>query len=1521
MSSGGTQSSTTTSGPPPQVLANYSNLVNSAQGLLGQPLNQYTGSLVQGFSPDQQAGFSAVENAQGLQTPYINAAAQEFGQATTPLWQQEPQFSSSTVNQYQSPYTQDVTQSLQNLYNQQNATQQSQVAGQAASAGAYGGDRSAVAQALTAQQQQLAEAPTLAQTEQTGYQTALGEFNTEQQQELSANEANSWLGSQAGFGLASLGNQAQTGALTGASALLQTGGLQQQLGQEQLNVPYEEFESAQAYPYQQLGFLTPIVEGTGSLSGGTGTSTYPGQSALSQVAGLGLTGLGAYGLANNSGLFSGATDSGGSILSDFGGGSDAAGILSKRGGRIGHASGGRAGLADGGLAFGGPGMSGIPLLGGLGAQVPNVNLFIPQPTGASGGQSPLGLSINQPDISQTTTSSSGGGLSDLLGLASLGVKVASFFARGGRIRFDDGGTATPVPGQTDLLPQQKSATGLPSVPSISLDHIIHPGPEIKGSGPPKAPNAPSGANNQFGTAQASSLLGEMKQVGGLFGNSSSGSGLSSSSGSGSGLARGGRIGFDDGGGVPTAVAAAFGGAPPTLTGALQQLYQLPLNRLQQMAVQFPPNSQQGQMVQMAIRQKQATPGSGTAMPTSSPQTAQQQSQGAPGLGTPIPQAPAPQTGGTAAPATNPQQTNGTASAMADGGLAPGSGYVTPDELDPTPVVDHSGDTVKIKFPSENKVLDLGLPSIKRRALAAGGSSGASSGPMFSPSVTAPNGVSLPQLNTSALSIGNLAGNDPLTGEAYSPGGGSGNYFQPLPQYSPSGTGTGPGGSTQFPSTQLYTPGEAAIAAPWGITVGQSLGGAPPAAAAGSSSGSTTSYPGYPNWPSNLPAPSVFIANGIDPSTVLGGGSSNTVTGYGKRGGNVRHFDDGGDTGDGPAQTPIMQQLQEGQAYEIGQSGGLYSPPPSDKPAAPPPSAPVAAQRPLASGLAAPPPPAANIDVPEGSTGLAAPMLHGADSGEPSPPAAMATSDRGPPVKSTESAPAPTSGAGAIPLGTAISDYITQGAIQRGIDPKAALHTVATEGGTGAFQIGDSGSSGGPFQLHLEDPAHPGEGQAMGDQFYRATGKNPLDPQNERATIDYALDYAKAHGGTFDPNIWHGLRGAGNGVASGRGNAPPGADTGDQAISENLGNTALGKQYGAGLAAQPVASTDHETPQRHGLSLSDYSMPLLIAGLSTLGSRSPNALAEGFRAAAPYFTAAERAESTQQNSDVRQQANQNVAAAKAQTAGVQLEGIQQRADAALQRSNDAAARLAEATSHNQVTEQLRAETQAAQAASRDATIQLNIAKAQLTANETTGQYGDGPSDPNDPNSTKTKGTWYLPKRPDRTQPNGGAFFVPGVGAPKQATGEQAIYQDLINSGAAKDEAGAVQVYNELKRDPRTAQNSEAVARLVGQEAANLRSLPTNANASQTQLEAQARRNVFGRLGLSVTQPGSQMQGQPALANTPSPAPQPQAAPAAAQPAAPVPAPAPPAPPPHPAVIQNGWRFEWNGNTYQPVSPVQ
>jgi hypothetical protein len=260
----------------------------------------------------------------------------------------------ANINQFESPYTKDVVNATQAEFNNQNQQQQQQVQSGAAMQGAYGGDRAEVAKGITAGQEQLAQAPVIAGLENTGFQTALtaaeqqkalqqqagqgltaagnaftqsgsaltGEaqgINATGAQVLGANEANAWLDSQAGFGMANLGNEANSTTLSDASALMGVGGTEQQLAQENLNVPYENYIAAQAYPFQTTNWLSGITSGAGSGAGGTSSTSSPGASVGSQLLG---TGLATTGILGQTGAFFGPAGQAG-WLTGLGGGAAA----------------------------------------------------------------------------------------------------------------------------------------------------------------------------------------------------------------------------------------------------------------------------------------------------------------------------------------------------------------------------------------------------------------------------------------------------------------------------------------------------------------------------------------------------------------------------------------------------------------------------------------------------------------------------------------------------------------------------------------------------------------------------------------------------------------------------------------------------------------------------------------------------------------------------------------------------------------------------------------------------------------------------------------------------------------------------------------------------------------------------------------------------------------------------------------------------------------------------------------------
>jgi hypothetical protein len=580
MSGGGGQTTVSSNAPPQQYLDAYSQVLARANQDASTPYQQYSGQLQAGFSPLQQQGFDTTSAANGISAPYINTAATDFTNATnslTPSFQPQSdqanqqytqaasanlqgalspyqtqaaqgfaggsqaidptQYSGAAIQGFQSPYTQQVVDATQAQFNTQNAQAQTALSGNAASKGALGGDRLGVAQAQLAGQQQMAQAPVIAGLNNTGFQNAQQEFNTQQatnlsaqqntaarqlqgasgiaglgaqsmtaaqqqaaiqqqagagfaglgQMGLSAAQSQGWLNSQAGSGMAGLGNQALSNTLAEGSADLSAGSQQQQQAQQALNIPYQQYLAQLAYPYQQTGWLSNIAQGLGSGAGGTGSTTAPGPSTASQVAGFGTAAVGAAGIANQAGLFSGLGSNASSFtngiyngtgaIADAGAAQAAAGLST-----VYRSGGGVRGFDAGGsvpdLTINGVVPGATDVTGG-GGGVPDAGASIIPSGGMAGGTSDMkknyGTTTNTPGSGDSTIGSilktAGaiaatywGGPAGGMAANALGSQV--HFNRGGGTKgFDGGGAVGDAPASPDPTGFGTLNLGLSPIPS------------------------------------------------------------------------------------------------------------------------------------------------------------------------------------------------------------------------------------------------------------------------------------------------------------------------------------------------------------------------------------------------------------------------------------------------------------------------------------------------------------------------------------------------------------------------------------------------------------------------------------------------------------------------------------------------------------------------------------------------------------------------------------------------------------------------------------------------------------------------------------------------------------------------------------------------------------------------------------------------------------------------------------------------------------------------------------------------
>lgn len=260
----------------------------------------------------QQAGQMQTPGQFGQATQAANAgilgalsAGGRYGQMATDPY---------ATAMFMSPYMQNVVDTQM-----QQAKRQADIAGQtqqaqATRAGAFGGARD-----LIQRQQANAELQrNLANIQATGTQSAYQDAMKNIQ-----NMANLGLqGAQAGISGAGQLGQLGTAQLGAQQNILnlqnQLGGQQQKQQQDIINQAVQNYNTAQQYPYMQLGFMQNMLQGLPITTTAQQVYQQP-PSTLSQLAGLATTGLGLNSLLKDSGgLMGGLSSIGSGISSLFG---------------------------------------------------------------------------------------------------------------------------------------------------------------------------------------------------------------------------------------------------------------------------------------------------------------------------------------------------------------------------------------------------------------------------------------------------------------------------------------------------------------------------------------------------------------------------------------------------------------------------------------------------------------------------------------------------------------------------------------------------------------------------------------------------------------------------------------------------------------------------------------------------------------------------------------------------------------------------------------------------------------------------------------------------------------------------------------------------------------------------------------------------------------------------------------------------------------------------------------------------
>jgi hypothetical protein len=309
MSSGGGGGTTTEQTIPSWMQTYIGDNYQKAQQVASNPYTPYQGQGVAPMNSMEQAGqnqmYQMGANNTGMAS--ANQGVQDAASAGS-YTPQQVSYNAPTATQIQqqlSPYTSSVIDATNQQMNQQLQIEQQQEAGNATAAGAFGGSREGVQQALNQSYANQNMANADASLLNTGYQNAETQANTNaagQYQAALANQSAGLQGNaqqlQAGVDLGALGQGQQSIASQNANDMYAAGqqsqNYQQQLDTYNQNL-YNTAQSAGGRQLQDLesGTYNGTVGGTTTQSGNSGGGLASDLGMGASVAGiLGSTGLG-----------------------------------------------------------------------------------------------------------------------------------------------------------------------------------------------------------------------------------------------------------------------------------------------------------------------------------------------------------------------------------------------------------------------------------------------------------------------------------------------------------------------------------------------------------------------------------------------------------------------------------------------------------------------------------------------------------------------------------------------------------------------------------------------------------------------------------------------------------------------------------------------------------------------------------------------------------------------------------------------------------------------------------------------------------------------------------------------------------------------------------------------------------------------------------------------------------------------------------------------------------------------------
>jgi hypothetical protein len=297
-----TSSTVTNTSLPAYIQPYVERNLNRAEGIAQEPYQQYPDQRLATFNPDQNAAFQGVRDIFNQGTDPTMQAAQSslYGQQARMPFHLGDQWNTQRASEYMNPYQDYVLNNVASRANQQFAMQQGDRNSAAIKAGAFGGDRRFIQDSIAQDNlnRQLTEINASGLNQ--AYNTGMQGFQNDRNSRLQFEQMNM----QGAQGLAGLSNMEQANALNRTNALANVGAGERGLQQQLLDIGYTDFTNQRDFPRQNVSWMSGILHGT-PVSPSSEVTRYdvpPNQG--SQIAGLGIAGLGA---ASQAGLFNKST--------------------------------------------------------------------------------------------------------------------------------------------------------------------------------------------------------------------------------------------------------------------------------------------------------------------------------------------------------------------------------------------------------------------------------------------------------------------------------------------------------------------------------------------------------------------------------------------------------------------------------------------------------------------------------------------------------------------------------------------------------------------------------------------------------------------------------------------------------------------------------------------------------------------------------------------------------------------------------------------------------------------------------------------------------------------------------------------------------------------------------------------------------------------------------------------------------------------------------------------------------------